>query len=163
MGNCQRAHGSAHHGAERGGGGFVVYQRPLDCREDSTVNQILVAAWMLALLAVTGYGSVFDVSWRLWGTNAFSARKTLLVKKPIETERREQTGHAAESTQSSTLAKGQIWRTGENYVLIGDRGKRLIQYKVATKLNQRGLRIQMASAESVQAFLNAKGAELITS
>jgi hypothetical protein len=83
------------------------------------------------------------------------------VKEPIETDRRKQTGHAVDSTLSSTLTKGQIWKAGEDYVLIGDTGKRFIQYKVAKKLNQRGLRIHMASVESVQAFLNAKGAELM--
>jgi hypothetical protein len=83
------------------------------------------------------------------------------VKKPIETERSEQTGLAVDSAQPATLTKGQIWKAGENFVLIGDTGKRLIQYRVAKKLNQRGLRIHMASAANVQAFLNAQRAELM--
>jgi len=83
------------------------------------------------------------------------------VKKPLRTERREPTGRAADRTLTSTLTKGQIWKAGENYVLIGDTGKRLIQYRVTKKLNQRGLRIQMASVDSVRAFLNVQGAELM--
>jgi hypothetical protein len=63
--------------------------------------------------------------------------------------------------QSSTLTKGQIWKAGEDYVLIGDTGKRFLQYRLAKKLNQRGLKIHMASVESVQAFLKSKGAELL--
>ncbi len=83
------------------------------------------------------------------------------MKKHVRTEKRVPTGHAADCAQTSTLTKGQIWKAGENYVLIGDTGKRLIQYRVTKKLDQRGLRIQMASVESVRAFLNAQRAELM--
>ena len=101
------------------------------------------------------------LSGRLLDTNAFSARETLAVKKPIETARRKPTRGSANSIQFSTLEKGQIWKTGETYVLITDAGKRLVHYRIAKTLQQRGLRIHMASIVTVQAFLKSNRAELL--
>ena len=75
------------------------------------------------------------------------------MKKPIETVRRK-------LEAGFTLEKGQIWKTGETYVLIGDSGKRLVHYKMAKKLTQRGLLRHLATIESVQAFLKSHRAEL---
>ena len=61
----------------------------------------------------------------------------------------------------STLEKGQIWKTGETYVQITDAGKRLVHYAMATRLRQRGLRPQIASIETVQAYLKSNQAELL--
>jgi hypothetical protein len=83
------------------------------------------------------------------------------LKKPIEIVRLDPPGNAVDSIQPSALAKGQIWKAGENYVLIGDAGKRLIEYKMAKKLKQRGLKVHLASVETVRAFLSSNRAELM--
>lgn len=83
------------------------------------------------------------------------------MKKPIETARRKPTTGAARSTRLATLEKGQSWKVGETYVQITDVGKRLVHYKKALALQQRGLRKQVASIETVQAFLKSNRAELL--
>ncbi len=83
------------------------------------------------------------------------------MKKTIETARRKPTRRSADSTQLTTLEKGQIWKTGETYVQISDTGKRLVHYKMAKTLHQRGLRQHLASIETVQAYLNSSHAELL--
>lgn len=77
------------------------------------------------------------------------------MKKTLETARRKLT------TQFSTLEKGQIWKSGETYVLISDTGKRLVHYKMAKNLTQRGLLRHLASIETVQAFLKSNRAKLL--
>jgi hypothetical protein len=42
------------------------------------------------------------------------------------------------------LAKGQVWRTGDAYLQIMDRGKRLISYKMMKEWGQRAVRTQMS-------------------
>ena len=98
-----------------------------------------------------------------WGGywTAYSARGTLAMKKTIQTARRKPTRRSANSTQLTTLEKGQIWKTGETYVQITDAGKRLVHYRMAKTLQQRGLRSHMASIETVQAFLKSNRAELL--
>ena len=59
------------------------------------------------------------------------------------------------------LAKGQVWRTGDAYLQIMDRGKRLISYKVMKELGKRGVRTQMSGIRDVEAYLKANAAELI--
>ena len=83
------------------------------------------------------------------------------MKKTIQTARRKPTRRSANSPQLTALEKGQIWKMGETYVLITDAGKRLVDYKIAKKLHQRGLRRHLASIESVQAFLKTNRAELL--
>ena len=75
------------------------------------------------------------------------------MKKPIKTARQK-------SKAVPTLEKGQIWKTGETYVLIADAGKRLVHYKIAKTLQQRGLRRHLATIETVQGFLKSNRAEL---
>lgn len=115
---------------------------------------------MGALLALPRYGLVATCAVG-YGTNALSARKTLALKKPVETTRRKPTRGTISPTQSSILEKGQTWKAGENYVLIGDAGKRFIEYKIAKKPKQRGLRNHMASVKTVQAFLKSNRAKLV--
>jgi hypothetical protein len=59
------------------------------------------------------------------------------------------------------LAKGQVWRTGNAYLQILDRGKRLISYKVMKEPGKRGVRTQMSGIGAVEAYLKANDAELI--
>ena len=59
------------------------------------------------------------------------------------------------------LVKGQVWRTGDAYVQITDRGKRLISYKVMKEWGKRGVRTQMSAIHDIEAYLKANGAELI--
>ncbi len=59
------------------------------------------------------------------------------------------------------LAKGQVWRTGEAYLQIVDRGKRLISYKMMKEQGQRAVRTQMSAIAEVEEYLKANDAELI--
>jgi len=59
------------------------------------------------------------------------------------------------------LVKGQVWRTGDAYLQIMDRGKRLISYKVMKELGKRGVRTQMSGIGEVEAFVKANDAELV--
>ena len=85
----------------------------------------------------------------------------LVMKKSIETARGKPTRGSANLPQITTLEKGQIWKMGETYLQISDTGKRLLQYKLTKKLQQRGLRRHMASMATVQAFLKSNRAELL--
>ena len=57
------------------------------------------------------------------------------------------------------LAKGQVWKTGNAYVQIMDRGKRPISYKMMKERGQRAVRTQMSGIADVESFLKAKEAE----
>lgn len=59
------------------------------------------------------------------------------------------------------LAKGHVWRTGEAYLQIMDRGKRLISYKMMKQRGQRAVRTQMSGIADVESFQKANEAELI--
>lgn len=59
------------------------------------------------------------------------------------------------------LLKGQIWRAKETYVQIVDAGKTLIHYTMSPKPRQRGLRVHMATRETVQDFLKSNQAKLL--
>ena len=83
------------------------------------------------------------------------------MKKTVETARWKATKGSVNSPQITALEKGQIWKTGETYVLITDAGKRLVHYKVTKKLLQRGLRKHLAAMTTVQAFLKSNRAELL--
>ena len=83
------------------------------------------------------------------------------MKKIIETARGKPTRGSANFPQLTTLEKGQIWQMGETYLHISDTGKRLVHYKLAKALQQRGLRSHMASILTVQAFLKSNRAELL--
>src|SRR5690348_9309046 len=60
------------------------------------------------------------------------------------------------------LLKGQIWKVKETYVQIVDAGKTLIHYTMSPKPRQRGLRVHMATRETVQDFLKSNRATLFS-
>ncbi len=59
------------------------------------------------------------------------------------------------------LAKGQVWKTGDAYLQIMDRGKRLIEYKMMKERGKRAVRTQMSAIAAVEAYLKANEAELV--
>jgi hypothetical protein len=61
------------------------------------------------------------------------------------------------------LSKGQIWQVKETFVQIVDAGKTLIHYTMSPKPRQRGLRVHMATRETVQDFLKSNRARLMSS
>jgi hypothetical protein len=67
-----------------------------------------------------------------------------------------------QSAPPPPLTKGQIWSYKETYVQIVDAGKTLIHYTMSAKPRQRGLRVQMATRETVQDFLKSNGAKLVS-
>ena len=62
---------------------------------------------------------------------------------------------------AAELVKGQIWRTGDAYLQIMDRGKRLISYKVMKEPGKRGVRTQMSGIGDVEAYSKENEAELV--
>ena len=64
----------------------------------------------------------------------------------------------AKSAPTVTLVKGQVWKVKEMYVQIVDAGKTLIHYTMSAKPRQRGLRVHMATRETVLAFLKSNQA-----
>ena len=83
------------------------------------------------------------------------------MKKDFENPRWNVTSDPENYHQIAALEKGQIWKTGETYLLITDAGKRLVHYKLTKKLEQKGLRKHLASMATVQAFLESNRAELL--
>ncbi len=59
------------------------------------------------------------------------------------------------------LAKGQVWKTGDVYLQIMDRGKRLISYKMMKELGRRAVPMQMSAIATVEAYLKKNEAELV--
>jgi hypothetical protein len=59
------------------------------------------------------------------------------------------------------LAKGQVWKTGDAYLLIMDRGKRLISYKMMKERGKRAVMTQMSGIATVEEYLKANKAELV--
>jgi hypothetical protein len=59
------------------------------------------------------------------------------------------------------LAKGQVWRTGDAYLQIIDRGKRLISYKMMKERGRRAVPMQMSAIAPVEAYLKENEAELV--
>jgi hypothetical protein len=107
---------------------------------------------------------VFSLSERVvTGHDAFSTKETPAVNKPIDMTRRKPSIAAANSAPFARLEKGQNWKVGESYLQITDVGKRLVHYKKALTLQQRGLRKHVASIETVQTFLKSHRAELLAS
>jgi hypothetical protein len=62
----------------------------------------------------------------------------------------------------ASLIKGQIWKVKDTYVQIVDAGKTLIHYTMSPKPRQRGLRVHMATRETVQDFLKSNQATLMS-
>jgi hypothetical protein len=63
---------------------------------------------------------------------------------------------------AASLVKGQIWKVKDTYVQIVDAGKTLIHYTMSPKPRQRGLRVHMASRETVLDFLKSNRAKPFT-
>jgi hypothetical protein len=59
------------------------------------------------------------------------------------------------------LAKGQVWKTGDSYLEIMDRGKRLISYKLMRERGRRAVTTQMSAIAAVEAYLKENEAELV--
>ena len=59
------------------------------------------------------------------------------------------------------MAEGQVWRAGDAYLQIMDRGKRLISYKIMKERGKRAVMTQMSGITAVEEYLKANDAELI--
>jgi hypothetical protein len=81
----------------------------------------------------------------------------------VQTPTRKAAPRRAKPSPPPPLVKGQIWKYKETYVQIVDAGKTLIHYTMSLKPRQRGLRVQMATRETVQGFLKSNQAELFSS
>lgn len=73
-----------------------------------------------------------------------------------------ESGKRRPAAPADPLLKGQIWKVKETYVQIVDAGKTLIHYTMSPKPRQRGLRVHMASRETVQDFLKSNQAKLFS-
>lgn len=60
------------------------------------------------------------------------------------------------------LATGQMWEVKGGYVQITHIGKTLAEYKTLTKLGQKAVKSQPGRLVSVEAYLKANGAKLIS-
>jgi hypothetical protein len=60
-----------------------------------------------------------------------------------------------------SLAKGQLWKTEETYILIVELGKTLIQYKMLKQQHQKAVRTQMTAIATLQRYLQTKEARLV--
>ena len=67
----------------------------------------------------------------------------------------------AKTSPPPTLVKGQIWKVKDTYVQVVDAGKTLIHYTMSPKPRQRGLRVHMATRETVLDFLKSNQAKLM--
>ena len=70
-------------------------------------------------------------------------------------------GSKRASSPSAALSKGQIWKFKDTYIQVVDAGKTLIHYTMSPKPRQRGLRVHMATRETVQDFLKSNRAKLL--
>ncbi len=59
------------------------------------------------------------------------------------------------------LAKGQLWKTEEAYILIVELGKTLIQYKMLKQQHQKAVRTQMTAIATLQHYLQSNAARLV--
>lgn len=93
------------------------------------------------------------------GTTQLSAqrRKGLMQSRAAKTQPAKRKPAASEG-----LLKGQIWKVKDTYVQIVDAGKTLIHYTMSPKPRQRGLRVHMATRETVQDFLKSNQARLFS-
>jgi hypothetical protein len=83
-------------------------------------------------------------------------RATKVSARKVETAKR------SPRASLDPLLKGQIWRVKDTYVQIVDAGKTLIHYTMSPKPRQRGLRVHMATRETVQDFLKSNRATLFS-
>ena len=61
------------------------------------------------------------------------------------------------------LAKGQLWKTNENYIRIVELGKTLIQYKLLRQEGQKAVKTQMTGISTLQDYLKTNSARLVKS
>jgi hypothetical protein len=71
------------------------------------------------------------------------------------------TPRKSKATPPPPLLKGQIWKVKDTFVQVVDAGKTLIHYTMSPKPRQRGLRVHMATRETVQDFLTSNQAKLM--
>jgi hypothetical protein len=83
-------------------------------------------------------------------------RATKVSARKVETAKR------SPRAAVDPLIKGQIWKVKDTYVQIVDAGKTLIHYTMSPKPRQRGLRVHMATRETVQDFLKSNRATLFS-
>lgn len=62
---------------------------------------------------------------------------------------------------ASRLAKGQIWKLRHVYIEIVDLSKRLLQYRMLSSLQQKGVRAQSSGIEVMWRYLKTRKAELV--
>jgi hypothetical protein len=62
---------------------------------------------------------------------------------------------------SPALAKGQLWKIDNAYILIVELGKRLIQYKMLRQQGQKAVRTQMAAIDTLKTYLQDNSATLV--
>ncbi len=61
-----------------------------------------------------------------------------------------------------SLAKGQLWKMKHAYVQIVELGKTIIHFKMMKRLGEAGVRIQMSAIETLQGYLKARQARLVS-
>lgn len=95
-------------------------------------------------------------------------RSTVATRSPVRRRRtviannsRKPAAGKSKAPPPAPLLKGQIWKVKETYVQIVDAGKTLIHYTMSPKPRQRGLRVHMATRETVQDFLKSNEAKLV--
>ena len=59
------------------------------------------------------------------------------------------------------LAKGQLWKINDAYILIVELGKRLIQYKMLKQQGQKAVRTQMTGIDTLESYLKNNAARLV--
>jgi len=59
------------------------------------------------------------------------------------------------------LAKGQLWRMVDKHLEIVEMGKRLMHYRLLTRLDQRGVPVRLGNAEEIEAYLRTNKATLV--
>ena len=61
-----------------------------------------------------------------------------------------------------TLAKGQLWKMNDAYILIVELGKILSHYKMMKQLGQSPVKTQMSTVDTMGTYLKSNRARLVT-
>jgi hypothetical protein len=59
------------------------------------------------------------------------------------------------------LAKGQLWKLSHAYIEIVELGKRLLQYRMMTRPDERGARTLMSGVDTMWGYLRSRHAKLV--
>ena len=59
------------------------------------------------------------------------------------------------------LAKGQLWKLSHAYIEIVELGKRLLQYRMMTRPDERGVRTLMSGVDTMWGYLRSRHAKLV--